>query len=111
MGNSPSVRINQELGKPCASLLLIYQLLFQKNPLLVGSHPRSPQLFQEPDEIFQITVRQMAHQLAVQGEQWLVEVVEDLGSLVRQRHIDDPAIFLATQPIDEARLLQPVNQA
>src|SRR6516225_3090901 len=53
----------------------------------------------------------MAHQLAVQSEQWLIEVSEDLDSLVCQRHIDDPAILLAAQSIDEARLLEPVNQA
>src|SRR5580704_2860601 len=53
----------------------------------------------------------MAHQLAVLGEQWLIEVSQGLCSLVRQRHIDDPAIFLAAQPVDEACPLQPVNQA
>src|SRR5579862_3069970 len=53
----------------------------------------------------------MAHPLAVQGEQWLIEVSQGLGSLVRQRHKDDPAILLAAQPMDEAGPLQPVNQA
>src|ERR1700757_3680164 len=88
----------------------IYYIL-KKKPLLVRSGPRPPQLFQEPDEVFQIALRQMAHQLAVQGEQWLIEVSQGPGSLVRQRHIDDPAILRTTQPVDEARLLQPVNQA
>jgi hypothetical protein len=53
----------------------------------------------------------MAHELAVQGEQWPIEVSQGLGSLVRQRHVDDPAILLAAQPVDEACPLQPVNQA
>jgi hypothetical protein len=53
----------------------------------------------------------MAQQLAVQSEQRLIEVGQGLGSLVRQRHIDDPAILRTTQAVDEAGPLQPVNQA
>src|SRR5205807_1042478 len=83
----------------------------RKKPSLVCTVPRLPQLFQQPDEVFQIALRQMAQQLAVQGEQRLIELSQGCGCLVCERHIDDPTILVTAQPVDKACLLQPVDKA
>src|SRR5262249_46758740 len=98
---------------PIVYMQIVYESTIcpRKKPSLVRSVPRLPHLFQQPDQVFQIARRQMTQQLAVEGDQRLIEVSQDPGPLVGQRHIDDPTILLATQSVDKARLLQPVNEA
>src|SRR5947209_20523303 len=83
----------------------------QKTPSVIRPDQRLPDLLQQPDEFLQLALGEMAQELLVQGDQRLIQGSQGRHALVRERHKDDPAILLATQPVDESRLLQPVNKA
>ena len=83
----------------------------KKKPSVIRPGQRLPDLFQQPDEFLQLGLGEMAQELVVQGDQRLIQGSQGRHALVRERHIDDPAILLAAQPVDEPRLLQPVDQA
>src|SRR5947209_2448297 len=83
----------------------------QKTPSVIRPDQRLPDLLQQPDEFLQLALGEMAHELMMQGDQRLIKGSQGRHALVRERHIDDPAILLAAQPVDERRLLQPVYEA